>query len=107
MSIPPRPDQPEPEAPLPVPQGATPRGSAPEAAAPVRGILLMLGTGLIFSVMDTLSKGLTREYPVLQVIWGRYAFHMLIMLIALSPRRPWLVLARSRRPMLQLGRSLA
>ncbi|MBX6321058.1 MAG: DMT family transporter [Rhodospirillaceae bacterium] len=86
---------------------AAPRVVGPEPASPVRGILLMLATGLLFSMMDTLSKEMTRHYPVLQVIWARYFFHMLIMLAALSRMRPWLALLHSRRPGLQLGRSLA
>ncbi len=86
---------------------AAARPAAHEPASPVRGILLMLATGLLFSVMDTLSKEMTRHYPVLQVIWARYFFHMLIMLAALAPTRPWRTLLGSRRPGLQLGRSLA
>jgi drug/metabolite transporter (DMT)-like permease len=73
----------------------------------VRGILLMLATGLLFSIMDALSKEMTAHYPVLQVIWARYFFHMLIMLAVLSRLRPLGTLVRSRRPGLQLVRSLA
>jgi drug/metabolite transporter (DMT)-like permease len=114
MSTPPRRDPPAREPAPPTTEAAALLGARSTARAisqlpgsPIHGILLMLGTGVIFSVMDTLSKEMTRHYPVLQVVWGRYFFHMLIVLAVLSRTEAWPALLRSRRPALQLGRSLA
>jgi drug/metabolite transporter (DMT)-like permease len=86
---------------------ATPVAGA--ALSPVRGIALMVGAGFIFSGMDALAKGLTQTYPVQQVVWARYAIHLVIVLAYLLAveRQALGGLLRSRRPMLQLGRSLA
>ena len=40
----------------------------------------------IFSVVDVLSKYLTRSYPVALVVWARYAFHLLLVVVVLGPR---------------------
>lgn len=70
-----------------------------------RGILFMLLTMMLFVSMDTIAKYLGQYYPVPQVVWGRYAFHMLILLIFLRWRifKVW----HTRAPKLQLLRSVA
>jgi len=37
-----------------------------------RGILFMLVSIVFFSLMYSISKGLTETYPVLQIVWARY-----------------------------------
>ena len=75
----------------------------------VRGILLMCSAGFCFAVMDAAVKHLAAEYPVPQVIWGRYTFHFLLMLVFLGPRYRGSLLRTSRlgtqlvRSMLLLG----
>jgi drug/metabolite transporter (DMT)-like permease len=102
-----------PMTPPPAPKSATgPAGVSPAAgpaANPMLAIALMVGAGFIFSGMDALAKGLTQTYPVQQVIWARYSIHLVIVLAYLLAieRRPLGGLLHSRRPMLQLGRSLA
>jgi drug/metabolite transporter (DMT)-like permease len=96
----------------PIPRAAPgPAGVPPPATSlsPMRGIAMMVGAGFIFSAMDALAKGLTRDYPVQQIIWARYAIHLAIVLAYLLAveHRALGSLLRSRRPMLQLGRSLA
>lgn len=59
----------------------------------------------IFSVMDALSKYLTRFYPVMLVAWARYAFHLVLVVAVLGPRFG-LTLARTARPGAQLVRGL-
>ena len=69
-----------------------------------RGILWMLLTMLIFASINALAKQLTLTYPVPQVVWARYAFHMLLLLVLLRGRLPRML--ASRRLGLQLTRSL-
>lgn len=40
----------------------------------------MIGSMILLPVMDGLAKGLSERYPVLQVVWARYLFHLLCML---------------------------
>lgn len=62
--------------------------STPAAASTqrLRGIALMCTAGICFTVMDTGVKYLTDTYPVPQLVWARYTFHALLMLIVLGPR---------------------
>ncbi len=69
-----------------------------------RGILWMLLTMLIFASINALAKQLTLTYPVPQVVWARYAFHMVLLLVLLRGRLPRML--ASRRLGLQLTRSL-
>ena len=70
-----------------------------------RGMLMIIMAVAIFSVMDALSKYLTRFYPVALVAWSRYAFHLLLVVIVLGPRFG-LSLIRTARPGAQLVRGL-
>ena len=45
----------------------------------LRGILFLLGSGLVFAVLDTLAKEASYFIPVLQVAWGRYVFHVVFL----------------------------
>jgi drug/metabolite transporter (DMT)-like permease len=73
---------------------------------PLRGILLMcLGVSL-FPALNTCSKLLNIEgYPVPEIVWARFAGHLLFVAVAFLPRRG-LRLFAARRPGLQIGRSL-
>lgn len=44
------------------------------------GTLLMLAAMVLLPIMDGLAKGLSERYPVLQVVWARYLFHLIAML---------------------------
>jgi drug/metabolite transporter (DMT)-like permease len=46
----------------------------------VTGILLMLLAMTIIPIMDGLAKLLTADYPIAEVVWGRYFFHLLYLL---------------------------
>ncbi|HEV7371427.1 DMT family transporter [Arenibaculum sp.] len=74
-----------------------------QAGLPSRGIALILGAVILFVVMDSLGKYLGARYPIWQVVWARYAFHMLLMVPLLASGR---VIMRPARPGLQLFRSL-
>jgi drug/metabolite transporter (DMT)-like permease len=53
---------------------------------PLIGILLVLLSVVIQPVMDAATKTLVADYPVLEVVWGRYFFHM-VMLVPLVMMR--------------------
>ena len=46
----------------------------------VTGISLMLLSMTIIPIMDGLAKVLTADYPIAEVVWGRYFFHLLYLL---------------------------
>lgn len=49
------------------------------ADRPLLGIAFMLGAGLLFTLLDTGVKWLTQSYSPVQVVWARYAGHMLVL----------------------------
>lgn len=69
-----------------------------------KGIYWMLLTMFFFVSMNTIAKYLIQEHHAIQVVWGRYIFHLLILLIFLAPRIPTLLKTQNLK--LQLGRSL-
>jgi len=71
---------------------------------PKMGIFWMLLTMLLFVSMDACAKYLTQSLHVLEVVWGRYFFHLLILMILLAPRLRSLMTTSHIR--LQLSRSL-
>ena len=54
--------------------------------------------------MDTTAKLLIEEHHVFQVVWGRYFFHFMILIIVLAPRLRALLITQNLK--LQLARSL-
>ncbi len=70
-----------------------------------RGPLMIMTAVALFVVMDTISKYLSRFYPVPAIVWARYFFHVLLVLVALGPRLG-LGLVRTRRLGVQLVRGL-
>ena len=79
------------------------------ARAPIRqnqqlGILMLLGSVFLFTVMDALGKHLTARYHPAQVIWVRMAVNLAIVVIVMSPRLA--TVARSSSPLLQVGRGV-
>ena len=51
-----------------------------------RGILMVMTAVAIFSVGDLMAKYLTRSYPIALIVWARFAFHLLFVVLALGPR---------------------
>jgi drug/metabolite transporter (DMT)-like permease len=51
-----------------------------------KGILLIVLAVLLFSVMDTIAKGLTQRHDPIQVVWARYASQTFWAVLILSPR---------------------
>lgn len=85
------------------------RPVAPSTAAAstniVRGLLFMLLAGLLFAVMDSTAKYLSAEYPVGQIVWARYIFHLLTLPLLIGTGS-WVAVIRTRRLGLQILRSL-
>ena len=81
-----------------------PRGAG-FVARPAIGILFMLASASIFPVMNGFVKLLSAGYPSEQIVWARNATHLLFVLALFAPRRGWAIF-RTRRPAVQLGRSL-
>ena len=81
-----------------------PTASAAPTANHLRGILLMLGVGLSFTVLDATAKHLTQTLPVLEIAWGRYLFHLAVLPLFLGGQTLRSSF-RSTRPGLQVLRS--
>jgi len=73
--------------------------------APGRAIVLVLLATLAFATVEATAKTLTESLPVPQVVWGRYAFTMLVFVPWLLRGR-WREVVATRRPRAQLVRSL-
>ncbi|HSE75155.1 MAG TPA: DMT family transporter [Dongiaceae bacterium] len=80
----------------------------------LRGILFLLGSGVVFTILDSLAKETSTLIPVLQVAWGRYVFH--VVFLPFYAERPvgsplwsaarWARMFATRHPWLQILRSL-
>lgn len=68
-----------------------------------RGIVLMLTTTILFVLIDTCAKQLSLTLPVSEVVWGRFFFHLLVVLVLLGRRT--VRYANTSRPALQIFRS--
>ncbi len=69
-----------------------------------RGIYWMLLTTGLFTSLDATAKYLTQDYPVPQVLWARFTFHLVFVAIFLGARLS--VTLRSQHMRLQMARSL-
>lgn len=72
--------------------------------APFRGIVLMCLAMVSFVTMNTLIKSMRGELPVVELAWGRYFFHALLILLLFPRRIPTLL--DSANKSLQIVRSL-
>jgi drug/metabolite transporter (DMT)-like permease len=75
------------------------------ADRPTLGIVLMLGALFLFVMMDSAIKASVQGLPVIQVLWARFLFHMVVVsaaLAAMGRRLP----PRTGAPRLQIVRSL-
>ncbi|MBM3571595.1 MAG: EamA/RhaT family transporter, partial [Alphaproteobacteria bacterium] len=80
--------------------------AAKPADRPVFGTLCLLTSMLFVAGMDGCAKYLTQHYPVLEVTWGRYFFHFLVLLPVLLWRHGLGPLLRPAQLGLQLLRSV-
>lgn len=82
---------------------STPGRSAPTKALVVAWLMAVFVVG--WSVAEWLPTLLTPGYSLFQVVWVRYATHLLLLLIILGPRHGRALWA-TRSPRLQIGRGL-
>lgn len=70
---------------------------------PMLGIGLMLLGMMVIPVMDILAKMLTAQFPVLQIVWGRFIFNVIWLIPFLiwrkeqcwiMPKHPWVQIFR-------------
>lgn len=69
----------------------------------VQGILLMVMSIFLLSVMDALAKGLAQRFDIFQVVWARYTSQTLVAVLILLPRLNTVI--RTRHVGMQLIRS--
>lgn len=69
------------------------------------GIVFMMAGIAMFANGEAAVKHLAAHYDVMQVVWARYTFHALLFL-AIFSRMGIVNQIRTRRPALQLGRSI-
>jgi drug/metabolite transporter (DMT)-like permease len=70
-----------------------------------RAILLLVVGVSLFGVMDGIGKFLAADFPVVQLVWARFAFAIPVLLDN-SADAGGIILLRSERPLLQAGRAL-
>ncbi len=63
----------------------------------LRGIGLALLAGLMFTLLDTSAKWIAQDLALEVAVWGRYSFHLLLMLLIFGIRDP-MRLIRTQRP---------
>lgn len=68
------------------------------------GILWMLLGVLLYMCADTIVKELSKGYPVVQIVWARYAFHLALVVLVVGRRLPRVM--RTERPGLHAVRSI-
>ena len=81
------------------------RDASPGLSQLSRSILMVMVAVVFFSVGDLLSKYLTRYYPIALIVWARFTFHLLLIVLALGPRYG-LALVRTKRLGTQVIRGL-
>ena len=62
----------------------------------------MLLATLLWVGSDTFVKYLSNTYSMPQILWARYAFHVMLVILFLGRRLPDVM--RTRRPGMQLAR---
>ena len=91
-------------------QPSSPDKSAPPAAATDgdgqvgQGVLWMIVAMFCFVSMDSIAKEMVKTHSVVQVVWGRYFFQVVVLAIILFPRLRQLMVTSNLK--LQLIRSL-
>ena len=80
------------------------RDAAKARRARLLGIALMCAAVSTFSCLDTTAKYLGRQIDIMQIVWARYTFAVLLALIFSNPlSRPGML--RTGRPVLQVVRA--
>ncbi len=80
-------------------------GVASRGAQPVRGIMLMIVAVASLTVLDSTAKFLSGDLPVIEIVWARYMFSLLIFPIVF-PHDSIRQAFRTDRLWIQIGRAL-
>jgi len=75
-----------------------------QSDAAFRGILLMCLGVAMFPFLNTCAKLLSADYPLLEIVWARFAGHFVVMTLIFLPTRGWRLFA-AHRPSIQFVRS--
>lgn len=86
------------------PVAAPPVVAAPPAGAG-RGIALLIGALVLFTLMDAVAKHLGGAYHPVQVVWARFMVNLAVLAVIFHVRVPRLL--RSTQPGVQLVRALS
>ena len=69
------------------------------------GIGLMCLTFLCFTGLDTTAKWLNHSIPTIQIVWARYSFSVVLVLLIINPKtKPGVLI--TKKPLVQIIRSL-
>ena len=74
--------------------------------SPLRGVVLVVLATVCFVCMNSAVKYLSGHLPTVELIWARTLAHLIFMVALFAPTRGGWRLFVTRRPGLQLGRSL-
>ena len=97
-----------PEKPLPEkkPVEKQTKTASARADQPLRGIMLLLLSGVFLGTSDATSKYLSKTLPSIEITWIRFLVFAVIMIPAMVPGSPIFAL-RTQRPLLQIMRGAA
>lgn len=95
---------PSPPLPVPVLHPKPPVHVGAPLDNPLVGIVLAVSAGFIFAISDATSKYLTPTLPVIEIAWMRWFGFLAIVTPIIAYSRGGIL--RSRRPSLQMGRSV-
>src|SRR3954466_2512115 len=62
-----------------------------------RAVLFMILAALFLPLLNAAVKYLSGRYPVLELLWARYAGHLAFMLVVFAPRRGLTLLSSHSR----------
>ena len=92
-------------APAPDPFAAMSESPRLGGDSPLRAVAAMALVGLVFPLMNANAKYLGAHYPLPEVVWARFASHVVVCVLLLGPRFGR-NLFRTRHPVLQGWRGL-
>jgi drug/metabolite transporter (DMT)-like permease len=91
---------------LPLPEEKPAKVAPARADRPLRGITLLLLSGIFLGTSDATSKYLSTTLPSIEIAWIRFLAFAVIMIPAMVPISPVFSL-RTKRPVLQVTRGVA
>ncbi|HSE93597.1 MAG TPA: hypothetical protein VLF19_09850, partial [Methylomirabilota bacterium] len=84
----------------------TPSASRLHETRVLRGICYVVVATVLFVVMSSIVKHLSRSLPVVELIWARTLGHLIFVVALFAPARGGWRLLGTQRPAIQVARSL-